>query len=276
MATHNREDGRNHNGEGVYGLMLVIAYLSIVSCFSLGFKLGFCSIVLTFCTSMFEFSVCDFSFHCFHCFYSFVAGIVLFKCIEAEVQQSCKHLVLRAPRSIVGIVSVFLILANNLMLASANGDDETFAASATAVGVGVAAIVTTMTGPSPSNFIAVSQVLLRRKTKKASWNTTSNRRWMSAFGTKLEVCCYLWNKINPCETMSELGSPEYVHLLWALFFLRVYDTEHNCANAAGGVDEKTFRKWSHAFVEAISFLEYPVVGLEVCCILCFALVYVSS
>ena len=116
-----------------------------------------------------------------------------------------------------------------------------------------------MTGPTHSNFTAAASILLQRKV--VSWNMTAHRRWMSAFGAKPEVCCYLWIRIDPYKTMSQLGSPEYVHLLWALFFLRVYDTEHNSARAAGGVDEKTFRKWAHAFVEAILFLEYPVVSL---------------
>lgn len=47
--------------------------------------------------------------------------------------------------------------------------------------------------------------------------------------------------------------------MWALYFLKVYGKEEDCSNFAGGVDEKTFRKWSHTFVEAISFLESSVI-----------------
>ena len=50
------------------------------------------------------------------------------------------------------------------------------------------------------------------------------------------------------------------HLLWALYFLTVYDTEHNSSQRVGKVDEKTYRKWSELFVEAISWLEYEVVS----------------
>jgi hypothetical protein len=32
-------------------------------------------------------------------------------------------------------------------------------------------------------------------------NDTFNRRWKSAFGAPPEVCCKLWNKINPFKTM---------------------------------------------------------------------------
>ena len=42
---------------------------------------------------------------------------------------------------------------------------------------------------------------------------------------------------------------QYKHLMWALYFMKVYGNEENNSNFAGGVDEKTFRKWSHIFVE---------------------------
>jgi len=47
--------------------------------------------------------------------------------------------------------------------------------------------------------------------------------------------------------------------MWALYFMKVYGNEENNSNFAGGVDEKKFRKWSHIFVEAISFLESSVI-----------------
>lgn len=50
------------------------------------------------------------------------------------------------------------------------------------------------------------------------------------------------------------------HLLWGLLFLTTYDTEENLAQRVGNVDEKTFRKWSRLFVDAISYLECEVVS----------------
>lgn len=50
------------------------------------------------------------------------------------------------------------------------------------------------------------------------------------------------------------------HLFWGLLFLQVYDTEENLAQSVGEVDEKTFQKWSHLFVNAISYLECEVVS----------------
>ena len=80
------------------------------------------------------------------------------------------------------------------------------------------------------------------------------------FGADPAVCVCLWKKVDPVRTMAEIGTPRYEHMLWGLYFLRVYNTDNQNACAAGGVDEKTFNKWAHAFVEAISFLEYPVVS----------------
>ncbi|KAL3795507.1 LOW QUALITY PROTEIN: hypothetical protein ACHAW5_011307 [Stephanodiscus triporus] len=93
-------------------------------------------------------------------------------------------------------------------------------------------------------------------------NDTFERRWKSAFGASPEVCCLLWNKINPYKTMPTGVDPK--HLLWALYFLTVYDTEHNSAHSLGKVDEKTYRKWSELFVDAISYLECEVYSSRQC------------
>ena len=68
-------------------------------------------------------------------------------------------------------------------------------------------------------------------------NDTFNRRWNSEFGASPKVCSVLWNKIDPFKTMPMGVHPK--HLLWALCFLTVYDTEHNSSHRAGKVDKKT-------------------------------------
>jgi hypothetical protein len=89
-------------------------------------------------------------------------------------------------------------------------------------------------------------------------NSVFTRRWMSAFGAPPIVCCILWNKMDPFKTMPRGVEPK--HLLWGLHFLAVYDTEENSSQRVGQVDEKTFRKWAHLFVKAISYLESEVVS----------------
>lgn len=83
------------------------------------------------------------------------------------------------------------------------------------------------------------------------------RRWMGAFGALPVVCCWLWEKLDPVNTMP--NGVEYKHLLWGLFFLKVYENKTNSARAVGKVDEKKYREWSWRFVESISYLECDVV-----------------
>ena len=49
-------------------------------------------------------------------------------------------------------------------------------------------------------------------------------------------------------------------MLWGLMFLKIYASEGVLATLAGGVDEKTFRKWAWRFVDAIADLEDDVVS----------------
>ena len=82
------------------------------------------------------------------------------------------------------------------------------------------------------------------------------RRWASNFGTTPAVCVFLWKEIDPLNSMPRGAQPK--HLLWALYFLKVYPTEEQAVSL--DADEKTFRKWSEHFVMAISFLEFKVVS----------------
>lgn len=106
----------------------------------------------------------------------------------------------------------------------------------------------------PNTIIDAAKSMLKLPEART---TVFDRRWKSAFGAMPEVCCILWNKIDPNKTMPTGVHPK--HLLWALYFLVVYDTEHNSSQMMGKVDEKTYRKWSERFVDAISYLECDVV-----------------
>lgn len=67
---------------------------------------------------------------------------------------------------------------------------------------------------------------------------TFDRRWNAAFGALPDVCCILWNMIDPDRTMP--SGVKTRHLLWGLLLLTVYDTEETLAQRVGNVDEKTF------------------------------------
>jgi len=108
------------------------------------------------------------------------------------------------------------------------------------------------------------------RTNFTTFSGVFQRRWMSSFGTTPDVCSILWDKIDPHNTFvdeeeTNRGMAAHPrHLLWAILWLRVYETEENLRIMVANpprlkVSEKTFRKWVKIFVRAISFLEQEVV-----------------
>lgn len=75
------------------------------------------------------------------------------------------------------------------------------------------------------------------------WNEQAIRRFRSVFGTSPLVCAKLWIALNDHH---ETSVP--VHLLYALTFLKLYQTEHVHRIICDGVDEKTFRKYAWKYV----------------------------
>ena len=74
------------------------------------------------------------------------------------------------------------------------------------------------------------------------------------------MCVTVWNRIiNNGATADFKKPPKPVHLLWALLFLKAYNREEMNA-AMCGCDEKTFRKWSWFYVEAMADLDSQLVG----------------
>ena len=92
------------------------------------------------------------------------------------------------------------------------------------------------------------------------------RRFREFFGTTLRVVETLWSLLLREEIRPSGGRPW--HLLWALYFLKVYPKEGpGCAvvgGGGGGIDPKTHRKWVWAFIEAISELVDEVVSVFDC------------
>lgn len=83
---------------------------------------------------------------------------------------------------------------------------------------------------------------------------------VSLIGTSYNICSEMWNLINPLETEDLQGS-HTKHLFWALLFLKCYCTEPILTRVVGGVDAKTYRKWTWLFVDAIAKLKPGVVSI---------------
>lgn len=79
------------------------------------------------------------------------------------------------------------------------------------------------------------------------------RRFRAFFGTSPLVCVVAWDVMSMVRPRS--SRPE--HLLWALLLLKRYSVENVNATLIG-VNEKTFRKWSHIFINLLA--DMPVVG----------------
>lgn len=79
---------------------------------------------------------------------------------------------------------------------------------------------------------------------------TKEKRFKAVFGVKHDICVRLWTLCLPL--LPEGVRP--VHLLWALYFLKQYNTE--CVNAAfANCDEKTFRTWCWVVIDVLAGLE---------------------
>jgi len=79
----------------------------------------------------------------------------------------------------------------------------------------------------------------------------NSRRYREFFGCTPFLCSLLWEMLLD-QGLIVVGTHP-IHLLWALLFLKQYNTE--AVNA--GIcycDEKTYRNWIWAFVDAISEL----------------------
>lgn len=82
------------------------------------------------------------------------------------------------------------------------------------------------------------------------------RRFKSFFGVSPNICAMCWNMIK-----DELpDSYQEVHLLWALYFLKCYNTE-SVNHAVAGCDEKTFRTKVWTVVERLAFMKVVCVNL---------------
>ena len=110
---------------------------------------------------------------------------------------------------------------------------------------------------------------------------THNRRFVANYGCLPRTCADLWHAILASEHptfMVEVESfqnkrplkrysfekPPYKpkHLMWALHFLSCYPTE-NQMNGFARSDEKTVRKWTWLFIEAIASLKSEIVSKKV-------------
>jgi hypothetical protein len=89
--------------------------------------------------------------------------------------------------------------------------------------------------------------------RPGSSTTTLLRRFAAHFGITPRHCAYLWCFVEEAVKKKDAVADKK-HLLWCLNLLKTADTEH-CMAGRWRADEKTIRKWTRLFLEAISSLE---------------------
>lgn len=90
---------------------------------------------------------------------------------------------------------------------------------------------------------------------KSITNTRSERGYKAKFGASPDVCCDLWERLQPTRPKKSLPK----HLLWAMLFLKLYATEPVLSDMVG-TTRKTFRHWSWRLVQSIQKLKPRVVS----------------
>ena len=92
---------------------------------------------------------------------------------------------------------------------------------------------------------------------------TELKRFRAHFGTTDIRCTIIWRMLRAnADSVQVIGrGPRPQHLLWALLWLKTYDTESILCGKVG-CDETTYRKWIWRFVEAIAIVLPSVIKLS--------------
>ncbi len=102
----------------------------------------------------------------------------------------------------------------------------------------------------------MAQEIMNRLTKKLGMAAIEDRQLCSFFGVRKEFVLKVWSMLGEGGLHSEKSKP--THLLWALYFLKVYPGEGAGCSAVqglkGAINSKTMRKWVWLFIERIAKL----------------------
>lgn len=117
--------------------------------------------------------------------------------------------------------------------------------------------------PTANEFEAMGQDLAGY-TVSSNNDTTKREHFVSFFGVEPLIVSILWSMIVDVEHHVMVCFPgvdpiKPIYLLWALLFLKCYDTTTMLA-AKAKCDQQTFRCWCWYFVEAIANLDREVVS----------------
>ena len=100
-------------------------------------------------------------------------------------------------------------------------------------------------------FLAVANEMIRTNQRDRRFKM-ADRTFRAFFGVGLITCVKLWEMCNfPAKTKPK-------HMMWALMFLKTYDTEEVLASCAN-TTPKTFRKWIWPLIDGIALQKKKLV-----------------
>ena len=112
-------------------------------------------------------------------------------------------------------------------------------------------------------FLRDARDIQNRTSRCVGTAAMEDRRFRSLFGARIEIVLKVWLMLGKDGLRPKKSKPR--HLLWTLYFLKVYPREAPGCSAVGGskgaIDPKTFRKWVWLFIERIAELADEVVSI---------------
>ena len=115
------------------------------------------------------------------------------------------------------------------------------------------------TEPTVDDVLYEGRLVMGRNPFKESAPKTEDDNFRALFGCSAGSALHLWNLIVHEDALPSGGTLR--HMIWTLFFVKVYPTDRTCKIMLGA-DDKTIRKWVYVFMQAISSLEGIVVSLR--------------
>lgn len=130
---------------------------------------------------------------------------------------------------------------------------------------------------TPDDFMLIGKEVQNKSGRKLGGRMSEDRAFRDFFGVSAVVVVVLWRLLVDTGLLPDGGTP--LHLLWTLYFFKVYPKQGPACSSAGGskgaIDPKTWRKYIWPFVFRIADL-VPVVVSFIFVLHIFCLLFVQK
>ena len=116
--------------------------------------------------------------------------------------------------------------------------------------------------PTEGDFLAIGREIQNRSNHRVGTDLSENARFSSFFGCSAGVALITWVTMTAHSLLPDGG--QIVHMLWALYFMKVYPVGNvgssQVGSDVGAVDPKTWRLYLWPFIRGIAGLEMHLVS----------------